>query len=261
MAPRARNATLTFGLVTMSVKLTSAKDEPVAMKNLCVGQPGMPDHAPKPVKQPNVCEACGPVAYDEIVKGLPDGDGFILQSQEEVAEVKAEYAEQYKKSLNFVPHPTHEIMALTGPGKSLNYIAPAEVSGENIYRMLLQLVIDRPGITLATLHTPVSATSLFILTARNGALALEQRTRTENLREAPVVGGTVNDSLYGMLVASAEAMTTPYNPEDYEDGYQKHLVALAEQYATVTSITPATPVADTEVDLRLKLQAMMEGAA
>lgn len=261
MAPRARNASLTFGLVTMQVKLTSAKDKPISMRNLCVGQPGKDKHDPKPVTQPMTCVDCGPVAYDEIVKGIPNGDGFTLQSQDDVAEAKAEFASEYKKSLNFVPHPTADIMAKTGPGESLNYITPADAGGEDIYQMLLQLLSDRPGITFATLHTPVSATNLYILTARNGALALEQRTRTENLREAPVVGGTVNATLYPMLLASAEAMLTPYDPEDYEDGYQKHLARLAEEQSTVTTITPATPVVDVENDLRAKLQAMMAGAA
>lgn len=261
MAPRARNAVLTFGLVTINVKLTSAKDKPISMKNLCTGQPGKPDHEPKPVTQPMTCADCGPVAYDEIVKGVPNGDGFTLQTQEDVAEAKAEFAQEYKKSLNFVPHPTADVLAKTGPGDSLNYLTPADAGGEGIYQMLLKLVTERPNMTLTCLHTPVSATNLYVLTVRNGVLALEQRTRTENLREAPEVGGDVNESLYGMLAASAEAMLTPYDPEDYEDGYQKHLKALAEEQASVTTITPATPVVDVEDDLRAKLQAMMAGAA
>lgn len=263
MAPRSRNAVLTYGLLTLNVKLSSAKDKPIEMKNCCVGQPGHDKHEATPITQPKHCPTCGPItAYDELVKGIPNGDGYTTQTQEDVAEAKAEFTQQYKKSLNFVPHPTLEVMAQTGPGESLNYIQPADVGGADTYAMLLRLVTERPDVTLATLHTPVSATNLFILTVRNGVLALEQRTRTENLRDVEFeVTGSVNEALYPMLVASTDAMLTPYVPEDYEDGYQKHLASLAEEQATVTPITSATSVVDAVEDMKAKLQAMMQGAA
>lgn len=265
MATRARNATLTFGLTVMAVKLTSARDKPVEMKNLCQGQPGKDAHDPTPVTQPKHCATCGPItAYETLVKGIPNGTGFTVQSQDDVAEKKAEFANEYKKSLNFIPHPTTEILAMTGPGESLNYVTPADTKGEDNYQMLVRLLKKRPDMTLATLHTPVSATNLFILTLRNGALALEQRTRTEELREAPKVGGEVNKRLYKVMEATADMLLCPYVPEEYEDGYQKHLKALveADMPDNVTHITTATSVVTDHMDdLRAKLQALMEGAA
>lgn len=260
----ARNAKITFGLLSFNVKLSGAKDKPVEMKNLCVGQPEKPEHAPAPLKQPKVCEECGPITdFSVIVKGVPNGHEFTIITQEEVAEKKAEFADEYKKELVLVPHPATEFLTATGPGESLNYVTPADVSGEGIYQLLLKLVTDHPEVCLVALYTPVSVTSLFMLTVRNGALVLEQRTRTQDLKAAPSVGGEVNESLYGMLEMSLQAMLTAYNPADYEDGYKTAVRAMAEARSTVTEIGTATSVPDVEADLREKLQAMMQkqGAA
>lgn len=259
-----RNAKITFGLLSFSVKLSGAKEKPVELKNLCVGQPDKDKHTPQPLRQPKVCDACGPITdFSAIVKGVPNGAEFTIVTQDEVAEKKAEFANEYKKELTLVPHPASEFLTSTAPGESLNYVTPADVSSEGIYQLLLKLVTEHPEVSLVALYTPVSVTSLFMLTVRNGALALEQRTRTQELKAAPSVGGEVNESLYGMLEASLSAMLTPYDADDYEDGYRVAMTSLAEARAGVTTIGAATPVPDVERDLREKLQAMMQkqGAA
>jgi non-homologous end joining protein Ku len=262
---RSRKALLTLGLTTFNVKITSAKDKPVEMKNLCKGQPGEPAHAATPITAPKTCVKCGPITeYDSLVKGVPSADGgYIEQSQDEVAEARADTAEQYKGALNFQPHPTVQVMSETSPGDSLSYLSPADAGGHDAYATILKFVTEHPEVTLMTLHTPLSAVSQYILTVRNGVLALEQRTHGARLRDVePVTGGVVNPKLYKMLAATVDVLMTDYDADEYEDGFQKHLRTLAETTATVTDITTAIPDNLDDVDaIRAKIEALMKGEA
>lgn len=260
---RSRKALLTVGLTTLNVKITSAKDKPVEMKNLCKGQNDA-DHEPVAITQPKHCPECGPITdYEALVKGVPSADGgFVIQTQDEVADVRADTSALYKGALNFIPHPTVQVMAETAPGASLSYLSPADAGGANNYAMLLKLVTEHPEVTLMTLHTPLSAMSQFILTVRNGVLALEQRTHGAVLREVePMIQGTVDDKLYKILCMTVDVMTTDYDAAEYEDGYQKHLRALAEQTANVTEITALSESTDDLAAIRAKIEDMMKGMA
>lgn len=260
---RSRKALLTLGLTTFNVKITSAKDKPVEMKNLCTGQNDA-DHAPLAITMPKQCPECGPITdYESLVKGVPSADGgFVIQTQDEVAEAKADTAADYKGVLNFQPHPTAQVMAETSPGDSLSYLSPADAGGHDAYATILKFVTEHPEVTLMTLHTPLSAVSQYILTVRNGVLALEQRTHGARLRDVePITTGTVNDKLYKMLVATVDVLMTDYDAAEYEDGYQKHLRTLAESTAEVTAITALAETNDDITEIRAKIEALMKGEA
>lgn len=260
---RSRKALLTVGLTTFNVKISSAKDKPVEMKNLCTGQNDA-DHEPRPITAPKHCPECGPITdYESLVKGVPSADGgFVIQTQTEVAEVKADTAAQYKGALNFVPHPTAQVMAETSPGDSLSYLSPADAGGADAYAMLLKYVAAHPEVTLMTLHTPISAMSQYVLTVRNGVLALEQRTHAAQLREPePVIEGSIDERLYKVLCMTVEVMTTDYDAAEYEDGYQKHLRTLSEQTANVTALTAVADTSDDMDVIRAQIEALMKGEA
>lgn len=255
--------TVTLGLVSIACRSESAIDKPEDPKNLCVGQPGKEAHDPSPSMAPPTCGVCGPITdRGALVKGFKVDDGtYALVSQEDVAEAKETYSKEYKKVLNLVPHPAQQFLAETGPGDTLNYLTPEDASSAGHYQLLVKLVESHPELCFASLHTPRSATSLYMLRVKDGVLMMEKRTRTQNLKAAPSVGGTVNEALFAQLDGLLPMFVADYDPAAYED---KYLSALAEMIdnaeqghlAGVVAPTAAPVVKISDDELMAKLQAL-----
>lgn len=255
----ARNITLQFGLVTIPAKSEKATVSKPDLPNLCVGQPGKDAHEALPVKAPRTCTACGPITdHDALKKGIKSGSSFTLVDREDVAEAKETYSKEYKGVLNLVPHPAAEFLAATAPGKSVNYLTPADGNAAGHYQLLVRLIESHPELAFVGLHTPVSATGLYMLTVRDGVLAMEDRTRSQALKPAPSVGGEVNDALYQMLEGALQAFVAPYDAEAYEDGYAQALAKMAEEGEQVTldKGEKKSPVIVTDDALMEKLRAL-----
>jgi non-homologous end joining protein Ku len=254
--------TVQLGLLSIACKSESAIEKPEDPKNLCVGQPGKPKHDPSPSMAPPTCGVCGPITdRGALVKGFKQGDGtFALVSQEDIAEAKEAYAREYKGKLSLVPHPAQQFMADTGPGDTLNFLTPADAGSADHYQLIVKLVEENPQLVFASLHTPRSATSQYMLRVKDGVLMMEKRTRTQNLKPAPSVGGTVNEALYAQLVSMLPMFITDYDPAAYEDKYLSALsemIASAEQVSAMGTEPTAAPVMRVSDDeLMAKLQAL-----
>jgi non-homologous end joining protein Ku len=254
--------TVQLGLVSIACKSESAIDKPEDPKNLCVGQPGKTEHPPSPSMAPATCGVCGPITdRGALVKGFKQGDGtYAIVSQEDVAEAKESYAKEYKGRLNLVPHPAQQFLAETGPGDTLNFLTPADAGSADHYQLIVKLVEEHPHLVFASLHTPRSATSQYMLRVKDGVLMMEKRTRTQNLKPAPSVGGTVNEALYAQLVGMLPMFVADYDPAAYEDKYLSALsdmIASAEQVSTMGAEPTAAPVVRVSDDeLIAKLQAL-----
>lgn len=259
----ARNVMFKFNLLCFPAKLEKATESPIEMANLCVGQPDKAPHDALPVKKPTTCTTCGPITdVTALKKGIKCGNTFSLVDREALTEAKATYSTQYKGVLDFVPHPAEEVFAQTAPGESLNYLMPADSSGENHYQLMLKLVREHPELAFVSLHTPVSATNLYVLAVRGEALVVEQRVRGQQLRAAPSVGGAANEQLYQMLDMTIGGFVTPFNADAYEDGYAAAVARMAEEGEQVTvGDTKAAPTATviSDEDLMTKLQALAGG--
>lgn len=261
-----RNITLSFGAVVCLAKIESAKISTPDPSNLCAGQPGMPEHAPSPVKAPAQCDTCGPIVdRDVLKKGFKSGKTYVVLSQEEVAKAKADYAKPYKDKIALVPHPAEDFMSQTAMGDSVDYIVPADEANAENYQLLLNLVKRHPELSFAGLHTKVSATALYVLAARGNVLVLEKRTRSQALKPAPSVGGTLNELNLEMIESFMERFITPYDAEAYEDKYGTALEAMLAEGETVTidGSKAATPVGAPASggDLLAQLRALKEAAA
>lgn len=247
----ARNITLKFGLISISAKKETAIEKAEGYKNLCVG--GQPDgkggltptHDGAPVTMPKTCDKCQVTIgdYSALVKGIKQGAGYAVVAQEDIAEAKKDTADQYKGLVDLIPHPAADFYAKTAPGESINYLTPADAANEDHYALLRKLITENPDVAFVSLHTPMSKTGLFVVNARDGVLVLEERARTQSLKPAPSVGGTVNDALYGMLLPMMEATKTPYDPDKYEDEYAKKIAELAANAVIVAGPAAADPTA------------------
>lgn len=261
----ARNVQLQFGLISIPARTEVATEKAPSFSNLCTGQPGKDKHEPAPLKQPRTCDECGPVVdYDAIVKGQKNGKTYTIVDPAEIEAAKEKYAGEYKGVINLVPHPASDFLANTAPGDSVHYLTPADKAGEGHYQLLVKLIESHPELAFASLYTPVSATSLYRVTARDGVLVLEKRTRGEAMKPVPSVGGEVNEGLYAMLESTLEQFVTPYDPTAYEDKYGAAVKELLEAGDQVTVAgggeTVATPVQQSDEDLMAKLKALQEAA-
>jgi non-homologous end joining protein Ku len=254
--------TLTFGLVSVPVKKQKATEAKTSNVNMCPGLPGHDPHDPIPVTAPKTCQHCGPVGYEDyasLVKGVKNGNSYDVVTQEDVAEVKDKFTKDYKGVINLIPHPAHEFLEQTGQGEQINYLTP-DKGGEAHYALMAKLIESHPELAFVALHTPTSATSLFVVRAHNGVLVMEQRTRTQDLKPAPVVAGEVNEQLYAMLESFLPTQVTAYDPSAYEDKYATALKALAAASSVAVSVrgeaaTPATPI-QSDDDLMAKFAAL-----
>lgn len=255
----ARNITLSLGMVAMALKSEVAVEKPPETRNMCVGQPGQKAHDAMLIVAPKSCTACGDITdYAALVKGVKQGSSYAILQQEDVAEAKEEYSQQYKGVLNIVAHPAAQFLAETAPGDTLHYLTPADTATENRYKVMVKLVESHPELVFASLHTPSSATALFMLGVRDGVLVMEKRTRSQALKPTPSVGGEVNDAMYAQIEGMLPLFVTDYDADAYEDKYATALAELIANAETVTSGTETTaktkaPATVTDEELLAKL--------
>lgn len=256
-----RNLALQLGLLSVACKSETATEKArTDMVNLCVGQPDHSEHPASPLKAPKTCTSCGEITdYAALVKGVKQGDTYAVVTQEDVAEAKETYTKAYKGTLSLVPHPAQQFLAETGPGDTLHYLTPKDSTSEGHYQLLVKLVESHPEYVFASLYTPVSATALYMLRVREGVLLMEKRTRTQNMKPAPSVGGEVNEALFAQLDSMLEMFVTEYDAEAYEDRYESALALMVEdaEHVTVNGTTAKAPIVrHDDNELLAKLQAL-----
>lgn len=262
------NITLTFGLISFAAKLDKATETPVEMKNLCIGSNGQPAHDPKPLTAPRKCAECGEITdYSGVVKGIKSGTTYAITTQDEVAEAKLQNVAQYKGKVAMVPHPVADFEAHTAPGKSLYYVTPDPAAADH-YRLIVQLVKSHPELAFVSLYTPRSAAGLYQVKVRDDVLVLEERTRGQAMKVAPVVGGTSNAQLYQMLEGVLATFVQPYDPDAYEDTYAAAIAKLADAATDTVHLgsagaSKAEPAAkaSSDEDLMAKLAALATSSA
>lgn len=249
-----RDITIQFGeLINIPMKKESATLPKQSMSNLCAGQPGHDEHEPTPLKAPKVCESCGPIIDNTVLlKGVKQGRAYVVLNPEEIAAAKETYSAEYKGALSLVAHPVEQVATTTAPGDSLHYLTPASDKAAGQYRTLVEFIESHPELAFVGLHTPVSVTDLYQVTARNGVLVMEKRVRAQAMKPMPSVGGEPLKKLAAFLEMELEEAITDFAPDAYEDKYQiavGQLMAAAERVVseavrTITSVSGGVSDAD-----------------
>lgn len=248
---------LAFGLMSVTVKPDVAKISTPSLAYLCTGQPGHDEHAPSPRRQPPVCEVCGPITDATVLKrGVKSGRTYTLVDGEAAVEAKESYASTYTAALSIVPHPAVDFLAETGQGDTVHYLTPTDASQADHYALLAKLIGEHPELAFVGLYTPSTATSLYHLTVRDGVIVMLKRTREQQMKPLPSVGGNVNGALYDMLDGTLGMFVTDYDPADYEDTYASTVIDLiaAGESVSIEGATVAPTVSDD--DLMAKLAAL-----
>lgn len=241
--------TVGFGLLSVACNTEGAIDKPVEPVNLCHGQPDKPEHEHAPLKRPATCDTCGPITdFTVLDKGYPEGGGYRVVDRDSLDEAREEIVAQYRRTLNLVPHPVAEFMAATGPGDTINYLVPRDVSAASHYALLAEFIGRHPELAFVSQHTPRSVTSVYVVTVRQGVLVMTKRTRETSMKPVPVVGGAdFNPVLLDQLEAFLPGYTEAYDAALYEDQFRAALDRLVADGASITmdadSDKAATPVA------------------
>jgi non-homologous end joining protein Ku len=255
MAPRnvASGVALSFGLIATSVDLTSALDRISGTGNVLVCDAG---HDPRRITMAKSCPECGEVPAQQLKHARPVEGGLVLLTDEDLAEASADAA-GFKKVASVTAHPAPQVEVLTSVGEKMYFLVPQR-GHEAPFAALLALVDAHPELAFMTQWTPRSAASQFRLRSFGGTLVFQERTRTGQVREAPVLN--LGDN--APLVALAEqflampGMVSDYDPATYADTFRAKLDAIVASKDVIPTsegaATAAVPVAGV-TDLMAKL--------
>lgn len=252
-----RNSTITFGLVSVPVKIHKATDESSIKFNQfhkaeCLG----------PIRYEKKCSCCNTaVSMDEIIKGVTTDNGVVTITEEDLASVETETGAgvSVKQFVN-----ANEIDP-TSIGQTY-YLEPLKESLEGY--SLLRTVLEEKGLVAVVEFSlrrsgNVGKTLIGQMRVADNVLAIDLMERPDDIRK-PSFGildkqVTLRPELVAMAETLVEAMTSPFNPAAYRDEYSHRLREVIDAKAAGTVPTPVAvvedPVAD---DLLAKLAASVE---
>src|SRR5215211_1220657 len=244
---------ISFGLVTIPVKLFSATEE----KDISFRQVHPEDGGR--IKYKRVCEKCGnEIPFAEIAKGyeMPDGRMVILEKDDfdslPLATTKAVEVVQFVAEDEVDPTYFDKTYFLQADGPGVKpYVLLRDAlskSGQSaVVKVALRSreALARPKDSVLLMHTMLWPDEL-----RDGSFA------------APPADVRVSDAEVTMAQSFIDALAGDFNPEEYTDAYREALEALVHSKAEGVPL-PEEPEAPKEaevVDLVAALGASVEAA-
>ncbi|MGA2520714.1 MAG: Ku protein [Acidimicrobiales bacterium] len=249
---------LSFGLVNVPVGLFTATEDRTIHFNQF--QSGTSDR----IRQKRVNERTGEeVEYAEVVKGYDLGGGeYVILSPEELESVEPGRSRTIEIT-DFVD------LAEIDPiqYKSTYYVGPQGEQAARPYALLRQAMEASNKVAIASLVLR-SKEHLVAIRPTHSVLALETMYFADEVRDPSREVPGLDESLTftpreldtaKMLI---ESMTSPWDPEVYEDEYRKRVEQLIEEkrQGTVVVTERREPAPTPVVDLMEALQASVEAA-
>jgi len=246
---------ISFGLVTIPVKLYSATEE----KDISFRQVHAEDGGR--IKYKRVCELDGlEIPYPEIAKGyeLPDGRMVILEKEDFDALPLTS-----TKSVEVVQFVDDDEVDPTYFAKT--YFLQADGPGIKPY-VLLRDALAKSGQCAVVKVALRSREALALIRPKDGVLLMHTMLWPDELRDgsfaAPPDSVTVSDAEVTMAQSFIEALAGEFRPEDFTDSYREALEAVVEAKADGVPLVEeaeAPPEAEV-VDLVAALRASVEAA-
>jgi DNA end-binding protein Ku len=247
---------ISFGLVTIPVKLFSATEE----KDISFRQVHPEDGGR--IKYKRVCEKCGKeVPYAEIAKGyeLPDGRMVILEKED-----FDNLPLTTTKAVEVVQFVAEDEVDPTYFDKT--YFLEAEGPGTKPYVLLRDALTKsaRAAVVKVALR---SRESLALVRPKDGVLLMHTMLWPDELRDgsfaAPPENVTVSDAEVTMAQSFIEALAGDFHPEEFTDAYREALEAVVQSKADGIPLAEEPEAAPKEaevVDLVAALRASVEAA-
>lgn len=257
-----KGITLSFGLISETVRLTGAIDKSaeVSLNTVCVGTEQGTDHAPVGIKSQYVCTECGPISdRSTLRKGRKVGSGFQLVDTDQIKEVKSQTADTFKGKVALTAHPAEQVLTSTVGTGSFYYLSP-EGAGDR-YAIIRDLIDQHPELSFVAQYTVSSRVSMYVAHVRDGAIMLESREGSGKVKDAPDVSGESNQAMLGMAEQLLDQLVVDFDAATYADTYTEKLQAMLEASQVVEALptegeAPAAAAVSDE-ELMAKLAEML----
>ncbi|CAA9372183.1 MAG: Ku-like_protein [uncultured Propionibacteriaceae bacterium] len=246
---------ISFGLVTIPVKLFSATEE----KDISFRQVHPKDGGR--IKYRRVCEVCGEeIPFAEIAKGYELADGrMVILEKEDFDQLPLTTT----KAVEVVQFVAEEDVDPTYFAKT--YFLQADGPGTKPY-VLLRDALVKTGQSAVVKVALRSREALALIRPKDGVLLMHTMLWPDELRDgsfaAPADTVTVSDAEVTMAESFIEALSGDFRPEDFTDAYREALEELVESKISGVEL-PEEAEAPQEaevVDLVAALRASVEAA-
>jgi DNA end-binding protein Ku len=255
MARAVSSATLSFGLVSIPVKLyVAASAEPVSFNMIT------PDG--NRVKQKLVDSISGEeVQRDLCNKGYEWAkDQFVVFTAAEIKALEAEKSEAMEIK-EFIPAEAFDPLMV-----EKSYYLGADKGGDKGYVLLSRTMKETGKVAVARWNSRGREHLIIVRPYQNG-LVLHQMFYANEVRDFAEVGKTGNVNFHDIEVDMAAKLVTAlstdcYEPSKYEDGFVTRVKTAVDQKANGQEVSVApSPVKSNVVDLMAALKASLEASA
>ena len=249
------SATLSFGLVSVPVKMFSTGESAAAISfNLLHGKDGAR------LKQQYLCSKDGEkVEREEMVKGykLPDG-GYVTFTKQELKELE-EKGNNTIEVMEFVPAAQVDRVFL-----EKSYFLGPDKGGERAYRLLSEALKQTGRVAVGQYAARGKQYLVSVRPAANG-LVMEQLHYGDEVRsiaEVPIPKIEVKKPELNLAVQIVEqAASASFQPEKYEDNVRKKVLEQIQRKVEGKEITdePTEAPKTQIIDLMEALRASLKG--
>ncbi len=247
------SATITFGLVSIPVKLFSAAQNDTGISfNL------LHEKCHSRLKQQYICPKDGEiVTRDQMVKGYQFAkDQYVIFTDEELKALD-EASSKAIEIAEFVPLDKVDPIYF----ESAYYLGP-DKGGDKPYRLLVE-AMKRSGQAAVALHSARGRQTLVLMRTVGDALVMQQLKHADELKpisEIPLPSGDVREPELKLAMQFVEQLSNAeFAPAKYEDTHKKKLEQAIQEKVNgqAISITPAPAPAAQVVDLMEALKASL----
>ncbi|MGG1553561.1 Ku protein [Paenibacillus ferrarius] len=244
---------ISFGLVHVPVKMFSAtEDKDISMRYIhkaCI----------TPLSYVRKCQTCEKeVEWEEIAKGYEYEPGrFVLFEKDELETISGE-ANKEIKILDFVNLTDIDPVYF----QKTYYLGP-DGTGAGAYSLLLEAMrqTGKIGISKVSIRSKSSLAAIRVI---DNCLAMETIFYPDEIRPIAQVPGlpdkvTVNEREMEMAKMLISQLSTPFEPDKYQDEYRARMLDAIQQKVAGEEIRSAPEVQKTSViDLMAALQASLD---
>lgn len=250
LAKSIKSATLTFGMVSVSVKLFIATDDKDISFNRL-------HECGNKVKQQNVCEACScNVEFSEFLKGYEYSKGkYVVIDESDLANLPLPSKDTIEIS-SFVSADSIDPIYYEKA-----YCVQPEEAFKKAFALLVQTMATKEVVALAKVVIRTKE-RLCALRLRNGVMILQTLHNPDEIRsfqpEEPV---QITEKELKMAAGLVDMMTSEFDPESLKDTYREALIQMVEaKLAGKAPEEAAEPVqkAAPSVDMMSLLEASVE---
>ncbi|MHB1153389.1 MAG: non-homologous end joining protein Ku [Eubacteriales bacterium] len=243
---------ISFGLVYIPVGLyTATQDNDISFNQLCKEDKSR-------VKYKKVCAHCGKeVQSSDIVKGFEyEKDKYVIMSDDDFEKAKTEK----DKSIQIL-HFT-DLHAIRPIYYDKTYHALPEAGGDKAFELLRAAMKQENKVAVAKTVMGTQEKLLALIPTEEGMLVETMFFRDE-VKDSPkeTAKPAVNEAELSMAKTLIGAMVKPFEPELYNDEYQKRLREIIEQKINGKEVTEAPSETTTNViDIMEALKASLAQA-